>query len=121
MAGRGVPFLPKYPFPAVTFAKTNDGAVVACFNKHAQVLFAGVEYVDVLNSSDHIIFATKNKVGLGDSKIGRTKHGDLRIRSRYFINFPLEGRTFKVYRCTHGFAIRKYEPIGKEVSDGKFV
>lgn len=100
-----------YPFPAVTFWKRSDKTLFAYFNKAAVSLFDGYEYIDVLKTSEHIIFATNGRIGAGSVKIRGGKNGTIRIYSTALANYPLSGKTYRLYRCAQGYAIRTYEPI----------
>ena len=100
-----------FPFPAVTFGIRTDETMFAYFNKLAVPLFDGYEYIDALKTSEHIIFATNGRIGTGSVKIRGRRKGEIRIYSAAFSNYPLSGKTYRLYRCAQGYAIRIYEPI----------
>ena len=100
-----------FPFPAVTFGKRPDETMFAYFNKAAVPLFDGYEYIDVLKTSEHIIFATNGRIGAGSVKIRGRRKGNLEIYSAALSNYPLSGKTYRLYRCAQGYAIRICEPI----------
>lgn len=100
-----------FPFPAVTFSLQKDETMFAYFNKAAVPLFDGYECIDALKTSEHIIFATNGRIGTGSVRIRGRRKGEIRIYSAAFANYPLSGKTYRLYRCAQGYAIRIYEPI----------
>ncbi len=111
-----------FPFPAVTFGEKTRGIIYATFNKAAADCFAGVERLTLMKTSELIIFATKNLNGCGETKLRRSEKDAPKIYSKTFVNYPLEGNTYKLYRCTHGWAIKIYEPIyERRKDDGKSI
>lgn len=100
-----------YPFPTVTFWGRSEKTLFANFNKAAVPLFDRYEYIDVLKTFEHIIFATNGRIGAGSVKIRGRRNGETGIYSAAFANYPLSRKTYRLYRCAQGYAIRIYEPI----------
>ena len=103
--------IPLYPFPTISFHRgyRYEGEV-AMVNAAGTELFKGVDYIDILTTPEHIVFALSEKVGIGHFKLKRN-HKNVTIHCDQFANYPLYGKTFRLYRCRQGYAIRIYEPI----------
>ena len=102
---------PCFTFPVVTFRERSSGLFYAYINQYGKALFDGFDSVDILKTPEHIIFATVGRVGAGAFKIRHKDNGEIAICSHTFFAYPIIGKTFRLYRCTHGCAIRLHEPI----------
>lgn len=110
----------EYPFPVVSFwGSKKDGVVFAYFNRLAKPLFTGHPRIDVFKTPQHLIFATDGKVGAGSICV-RHKGNGIELYCAEFSHMPVIGRTYKLYRCAQGYAIRIYDPVfERRKEDGK--
>lgn len=111
-----------YKFPAVAFHRDAGRVVVAHFNHASLPLFKDVDFVDIEKSNRIMVFRVKDKIGVGAFAVTHKKDG-VAVRAHDFEGCGVEGKTFKLYRCAQGYAIRLDEPIKvkEEKQSGKFV
>lgn len=100
-------------YPVVSFVRTDGGFSVpyAYFNVKCSPLFEGYHFVDLYKTADYLIFSPQ-KCDTGKShplKFGKT--GFRRITTNFFKSMNLCGKTYKLYRCKQGFAIKLNEPL----------
>lgn len=103
----------KYEFPVISFVR--DMHLVKCpyayFNDKCNHLLEGYRFVRIYKTADHMVFSPQKQDSVGCFSLGFDSRGHRRINTNHFKNLNLSGKSYKLYRCKHGFAIKLDEPL----------
>ena len=107
---------PRHDFPVVSFVRNVKGvsSPYAYFNVKCNPIFEGFNFMRIYKTAEYLVFSPQ-KYDIG--KCYALKHDEKRFRritSVIFENLNVAGKTYKLYRCKQGFAIKLNEPLEKK-------
>ena len=100
----------KFDFPVVHFLKGNN-VLIASFNKACAIKLKNARYLRIYGNAEYIVFSPTNAVDPHGFKVTYNHKINPVVSTRSLERFSVEGKTYKVYQTSKGFAIKLNEPI----------
>lgn len=101
-----------FPFPTATFYKYRN-AIRIYFNAACLPYMEGWKRVHIKKNAVALLFAPARE-STGFTLFNYRRHCGTGLTSVALLNMGLEGKTYRIYRCSSGLAIKRMEPITKE-------